>query len=116
MKYDDMLSKMVAHFTSQYEHGQEFPFDATDEWWSSDDLDDGPPPPIDWAHAAARGIIADIQSREDLCDIFAHSEFDAETRVNMVLTMAAIIRLAYEKGAELENDQTNDKRQNDDGV
>ncbi len=72
--------------------GALFPYDAPDAWWSSDAAD--PPAAVDWAHAAARGILADLNDRHTIKHGFR--DIDEEVRVEMVATLAAIIRKAHE--------------------
>lgn len=70
-------------------HGNRFPYDATDEWWESDSE---PPPVDDWAHAAARGVLADLTDRRGVKNGF--SRIDEEIRKQIVLDIAGIIRQA----------------------
>lgn len=73
------------------EHGGKFPYDATDEW--SDKYPADPPPmPSDWAHSAARGILANLTDRRGVFP----SEVDEKTRIEIVATLAEIIRAAEE--------------------
>lgn len=76
------------------EHGNEFPFDASDEWWSGDAKE--PPPARDWPHCAARGIIADLKDRRDIKRGF--EEIDEDVRREIVDALADIIRTAAEAG------------------
>ena len=76
---------------ARLQHGNKFPYDASDKWWYEEIEDPGPPPePKDWAHAAARGVVADLQDRRGIKDGF--NRVDEETRKNIVETIAAIIR------------------------
>lgn len=72
-------------------HGNKFPYDATDQWKNSDDE---PPPPSDWAHSAARGVLADLTDRKGIK--WGFDNIDEEVRAEIVETMAAIIRAARE--------------------
>jgi hypothetical protein len=76
-------------------HGAEYPYDASDEWRESED--ENPPAAADWAHAAARGVIADLSDRGAIDNALGH--IDEETRVEIVQSLAAIIRVAAEKRA-----------------
>jgi len=78
-------------------HGQEFPYDATDEWLeSTDDEPFGANAP--WNVRAARGVIADLQDRRTIK--WGFDEVDEETRAEIVESLAAIILAAQtEKGA-----------------
>ncbi len=71
------------------ERGNEYPYDAPDGWCS----DTPAPPPKDWAHNAARCVIADLTDRRAIKRGF--EEIDEETRVEIVDTMAGIIRAAH---------------------
>lgn len=80
------------------EYGSKFPYDAPDAWWNSSE--GKPPPAIDKAHAAARGILWDLRGR---CDIKRGFEgIDEETRAEIVASMAEIIRAAMSEGGEHE--------------
>lgn len=70
------------------EHGAKYPYDAPDDWTS----EDGPPPAIDWAHAASRGVIADLCDRGGIKHGF--NDIDEEIRAEIVESLAAIIRLS----------------------
>jgi hypothetical protein len=74
-------------------HGNQYPFDASDEWWNGSG--DDPPKAKSWAHSVARGIIADLQDRHTVGD--ALGGIDEETRVEIIETMTGIIRLGYEQ-------------------
>lgn len=75
-------------------HGNQFPYDASDEWNNGTGAD--PPAPTGWAHSAARGVIANMTDRSGIKHAF--NEVDEETRVEMVSTLASIIRAAKEAG------------------
>lgn len=67
------------------ETGRLFPLDAPDG---------GPPPAAkDWAHAAARGVIADLQDRRQIKDCL-NSNLSEDVRVEIIEALAAIIREA----------------------
>lgn len=68
--------------------GARFPFDATDEWRNSEGVE--PPPPADWAHAAARGILADLTDHQDLVDQLGNLAEDV--RAELTVEIARIIR------------------------
>lgn len=70
--------------------GAEFPYDAPDAWWAGSGTN--PPAPVDWAHAAARGILADLSDRRGIK--WSLEEIDEETRREIAETMAEIIRQA----------------------
>lgn len=72
------------------ERGASFPYDASDEWWNGDQ--ETPPPAMDWAHAAARGVLADLNDRRGIKDGF--NEVDESVRAEIVQSLAEIIKLA----------------------
>lgn len=74
-------------------NGSEFPYDASDEWW---DCTEGVEiePARDAAHAAARGILADLKDRRGIKRGFDRVE--EKTRVEIVERLAEIIRQAME--------------------
>jgi hypothetical protein len=76
---------------NRLEHGNAFPYDAPDEWWQQAG-EPIPPPAIDWAHKAARGILADLNDRRAIKRGF--EGIDEAIRAEITETMAAIIRLA----------------------
>jgi len=73
-------------------HGNDFPLDAPDAWWEGDATN--PPPPKDWAHSAARGVIADLQDRCGIKHGLERGNLDEEIRTEIVEALAAIIREA----------------------
>lgn len=78
------------------DHGALFPYDAGADFW--EDRTPTPAPTLDWAHAAARGILADLGDRRGV-----KQELDAvdhDVRAELVQSMAAIIRLANENKAD----------------
>lgn len=72
------------------EHGAKFPYDATDEWWNGDGKN--PPPAKDWAHAAARGVLADLSDRQGIK--WELEKIDEDVRAELVGSVAEIIRAA----------------------
>lgn len=64
--------------------GAKYPYDA----------EDVPTPPVDWAHAAARGVLADLCDRRGINWEF--ESVDTEVRIDIVEALSAIIRLAGE--------------------
>lgn len=84
------------------------PFDASQAWQDAFYKFDGtdhpapvPPQAEDWAHRAARGIVAEL--RDDYgCDLevaFSRERVGEDGRKNIVNTMAAIIRQAWREQA-----------------
>ena len=72
------------------EHGAEFPYDAGQDFWQ--DKIEIPPPPTDWAHAAARGVLADLTDRRGIKHELEQVDYDV--REELTQTMASIIRHA----------------------
>jgi hypothetical protein len=64
-------------------HGQEFPYDESAG------------PSKDWAHAAARGVIADLADRRGIKNGFY--DVDEDIREEIVASLAEIIRLAHKE-------------------
>lgn len=78
---------------SSIKHGAAFPFDAPDSWWGlPHNTTELPPQPSDWAHSAARGIIADLKDRRGIKNEL--HDIGEEIRVDIVQSIAAIIREA----------------------
>lgn len=71
-------------------HGAEFPYDAPDAWWEM--AEPKPLPATDWAHAAARGILADLTDRRGIK--WALQEIDEDVRAELVASLSEIIRAA----------------------
>jgi hypothetical protein len=73
-------------------YGSRFPYDAPDAWWKSSTGD--PPPATDWAHRAARGVLADLRDRGGIKHAL-DMNVDEDTRTRIVAAIAEIIRVAY---------------------
>lgn len=71
------------------QHGAQFPYDASDAWWERSGR---PPRAKDWAHRAARGIIADLKDRRAIK--WGFDNVDEDVRREIVATLAEIIREA----------------------
>lgn len=80
------------------ESGAKWPYDAGQEFWESDSPPD-PDPAIDWAHAAARGVLADLLDRRDIKWTLQRVDYDV--RQELTLSMADIIREGYKQYANL---------------
>jgi hypothetical protein len=76
---------------NRLDHGAMFPFDALDSWWRNFQKEPAPAAK-DWAHAAARGVIADLEDRHTIKHGFEH--VDESVRTEIVDSLASIIRLA----------------------
>lgn len=83
-----MTNKELAEHTLI--QGANFPYDASDKWWLGDG--NNPPKAKSWAHAAARGVIADLKDRKGMKNAF--SDIDEVTRAVIVEALADIIKLA----------------------
>jgi hypothetical protein len=78
--------------------GDEFPYDAADRWWCTHaDVVGRPPKPSDFAHRAARGIIANLRDRRGVKNGF--DRIDEDMRIDMVNDAAEIIREAIRQDA-----------------
>lgn len=73
--------------------GNKYPYDGSDDWVEERGIDN-PPPPEDWAHSAARGVLHDLNDRRGIKHGFAN--IDEPIRVEIVQALAAIIRAAHE--------------------
>lgn len=71
---------------SLLDFGRKYPYDEPDNHHGK------PPRAKDWAHAAARGIIADLRDRTKIK--FGFDEIAEDIRVEIVESLAAIIREA----------------------
>lgn len=74
------------------QHGEKYPLDAPDAWWKGP-AGQAPPLAKDWAHLAARGVIADLQDRGGIKQQLTQ-EIDEDTRVEIINSLAEIIREA----------------------
>jgi hypothetical protein len=74
------------------QHSERYPYDATDEWRANTNYEDDAPPAEDWAHAAARGVVADLTDRRDVKNGFAN--VDEDVRRDIVDSIRRIILLA----------------------
>lgn len=59
-----------------------------------EDSGDTPSPATDWAHAAARGVLADLEDRKGVGNEL--EQIDYEVRNEIVQELAEIIRLAHQ--------------------
>ncbi|CUW88541.1 MULTISPECIES: hypothetical protein [Rhizobium/Agrobacterium group] len=74
-------------------HGNMFPYDDLSHWDDRGEYVEVPPgPSVDWAHYAARGVIADLTDRRGIKHGFG--DVDADVRQKIVASLAAIIRAA----------------------
>jgi hypothetical protein len=75
------------------DQGEKFPYDAGGEFWEEDA--EVPPSAVDYAHYAARGIIAELDDRRGIK--WELRKIDHETRADIVQSIAEIIRVAVEE-------------------
>jgi hypothetical protein len=87
---DFWKGRMMDAAKHRLEQGAEFPYDADDKWWHGEGAN--PPPAKDWAHAAARGVLADMNDRGGIKHGFR--AIDEDVRAEIVESLAEIIRLA----------------------
>lgn len=73
--------------------GADYPYDAPDAWWDADFILRVKLPPSDWAHAAARGVLADLHDRDTIKQ--ALKESNEVLRKEIVESLTEIIRAAY---------------------
>ena len=71
-------------------HGANLPYDAGADFWEGRTTT--PPPARDWAHAAARGVLADLCDRRGVNNEL--DDVDHDVREEMVASIADIIREA----------------------
>ncbi|MEX3555946.1 MAG: hypothetical protein VB131_04920 [Burkholderia gladioli] len=83
---------MTKHAENCLEHGAQFPFDAPDSW-RKNYPNEAPPDCPDWAHAAARGVLADLTDRRGIKQELV--DLDADVRAELVGSVAEIIRAAH---------------------
>ena len=81
---------------SYISHGNRFPFDASNDWWHQTG-NEKPPKSKDWAHSAARGVIANLQDRQGIKFELVCEKIDEDLRVEIIESLAAIIRKAAGK-------------------
>jgi hypothetical protein len=86
-------------------HGGKFPYDGGSEFWQRGRV---PKPPTDWAHAAARGVLANLCDRRGVKHELRNVDHDV--REEIAQTLAGIIRAAALKSAEFAEIDAADKR------
>lgn len=72
------------------QHGAKFPYDAGADFW--EDCTPIPPAATDWAHSAARGVLADLLDRRGIK--WELENVDHDVRAELIQSLAAIIRQA----------------------
>lgn len=78
------------------EHGAEFPYDGGLDFWNG--AGDDPPLAADWAHAAARGVLADLSDRRGIKHEL--DQVDHDVRAELAKSLADIIRESYRQLAK----------------
>ena len=78
------------------------PYDTSDAWydvaaWLEEEQDTNPPPAIDWAHRAARGIVEELSDDRGaaLETAFHRERVPEDVRVELVTVIAEVIRQAH---------------------
>ena len=74
------------------DHGAAHPYDGGADFW--EDRTPTPPPATDWAHAAARGVLAELMDLRGIKWALEDENIDHETRAEIVQSLAEIIRAA----------------------
>lgn len=82
--------------------GREYPYDAPDGWVHGKQA----PPEIDSAHAAARGILADLSDRLGIKKVLY--EIDEDIRIDIINSISEIIRQATTTQTDENNMTEND--------
>jgi len=84
-------------------YADRIPFDTSDAWydvaaWLDMEVDTDPPPAVDWAHRAARGIVKELSDDRGaaLETAFHRERVDEDARGELVTVIAEVIRQAYQ--------------------
>lgn len=75
---------------SLIQKGNDYPYDASNEWWAKKDLD-FPPPAMSWTHSAARAIIKSLQQHPDIAKSLSIHVINEAQRQQIVNEIADII-------------------------
>lgn len=75
------------------DHGAAHPYDGGADFW--EDRTPTPPPATDWAHAAARGVLADLLDRSGIKWALDDENIDHKLRAEIVQSLAETIRAAH---------------------
>lgn len=81
-------------------HGLQYPYDASDDWWFNDETTSERPTTERWSVAAARAIIANLLGRRGIKQELRTDRIDEDVRVEIIQTIALIIDVAPEWWAE----------------
>ena len=87
--------------------GNQYPYDATDEWQELYSASRLPPPPKDWAHAAARGVVHNLMDRRAIKHGF--NRVDENVRISLIDDLADIIRQASQSRQDFPKDKETEK-------
>jgi len=74
------------------DHGARWPYDGGPAFWEDSKA---PAPAKDWAHTAARGVLADLSDRRGIK--WELEKVDHEVRAELTESLAEIIRLAHKE-------------------
>lgn len=77
------------------ERGASFPFDGSDEFWSTDETFQADPA-RNWVHAAARGIMSDVRDRRGIKQSFQIFEWLEADRVKLISDLSGIIEHQFQ--------------------
>lgn len=75
---------------SLIQNGNDYPYDASNEWWAKKDLD-SPPAAISWNHSAARAIVKRLQEHSDIAKTLSIYTINENQRQQIVNDIADII-------------------------
>lgn len=81
----------MSNAQNRLEHGAKFPYDAPDSW-NENYPNVAALPATDWAHQAARGVLADLCDRRGIKQEL--NGLDEDVRIDLVESLADIIRTA----------------------
>lgn len=89
-----MTTEEVEDAEYELKMGDRWPYDASYAWHNIKGAT--PPPPVDWAHRAARGVISKLCDNNDIDDALGII-LDDNSRTEIVKLLADIIRLAEQQ-------------------
>ncbi len=91
----EQFTKDMDFTERRLDRGARFPYDGGADFW--EDRAPLPATAIDWAHAAARGVLEYLMDRRRIKLALEDDRIDHETRAEIVKSLAAIIRMAQEQ-------------------
>jgi hypothetical protein len=84
---------------SSIDIGNRYPFDATNEWWNSEDEEKDSLPVYEgvpsWTVTAARGIIGNLTDRRGIKQELSIHNIDEDVRQEIIHTIAKIIAVTH---------------------